>query len=409
VGGAATSLMCGYVRVRTSVGAFVATMVLVVGCVAVGAGVARADAGDPIGSFDSISVRLPGSQWGPNTAPWVIRGWAADPDAPGGSVLVHIYVDGVQSDCRNDHTGVLYVQPCATRTGSGDERPDVAAVYPFAGNESGWQATLYVYEDGHPHTVCTYAINVGAGSNNTTLGCKVLPPVGSTTNLGDPQGNLEAVTAHAGSVRFQGWSGDPDPDADPNNHLGVLVYMDGHPLVNLDTTLSRPDVRRAFPALTNAAGFDAVVPAPPGQHLYCVDAANSGSNGTRNTSLGCLGVDVPSVDPAAVDAVHGAFDGVSLDEQGNWFATGWVWDSAGLGPYPVVIRTVGLRATTADRTADLGTISGTTGDNRPDVQGAYPDAPPDTGFHFPVPPYTSKACAYALRDNTEQLLGCVFD
>src|SRR5205807_1557357 len=128
-------------------------------------------------------------------------------------------------------------------------------------------------------------------------------------------------------------------------------------LVNLDTTLSRPDVHRAVPWLTNAAGFDAVVPAPPGQHLYCVDAANSGSNGTRNTSLGCFAADVPAVDPSIGDAVRGAFDGFFVDDQGNWFAKGWAWDSTGPGPYRVLIRIVGRSsATPADRYADLRTI-----------------------------------------------------
>jgi len=118
---------------------------------------------------------------------------------------------------------------------------------------------------------------------------------------------------------------------------------------------------------------------------------------------------VPAVDPAIGDAVHGALDGFFVDEQANFHATGWAWDSTEPGPYRVLIRSVGLHSDTpTDRVADLATIDGTTGEARPDVQRVYPDAPPDTGFNVAVPPNTSQACAYALRDNAEQLLGCVF-
>ena len=393
---------------RNRTGALVAAGLGLLGLVASISAVAtpaRADAGDPIGAFDSISLRLPFAE-SPNSATWLIRGWAADPDADGAPISVHIYVDGVQADLRGRGPQAPGVDAdYATGTGSpGDERPDVAAVYPFAGDRAGWQSIVRI-GDLRPHTVCTYAINIGSGSNNTTLGCQVLPPLGSTTNLGDPQGHLDAVSVGPGSIRVQGWAGDPDPNADTPQPL--MVYLDGGPYVNANASLDRPDVRAAFPALTNAGGFDETLPVVPGFHILCVDAGNTGDYGTRNTSLGCGLQVVPGAAAQTDDSVHGAFDGFAADEQNNAFAVGWAWDPTSSGPYPVLVREIErqpvLRAPGV--TGEVLVTTGRTGQPRPDVQSSFPDAPPDTGFDIQLPAQ-GFACAYVPHAGAEELLGC---
>ena len=357
---------------------------------------AHATAGDPIGYFDSASVRLSGVFFY-GLSVWEIYGWAADVDAPGASRDVHVYIDGQPQYVV--HTD----QP----------RPDVAAVYPFAGGNSGWQAGI-VAASNQPHTVCTYAMNVGAGTENTTLGCIDIPAQGPEP--GDPSGHLEAVTDTAGSMRFQGWAGDPDPDVtDPSD---VRPFIDGQPYFSVHSTLPRPDVRAAFPALANAGGFDQTIAIPPGRHLYCVDVGNAGRTGGNNPSLGCGVVDVPGPDPVGPDNGGGSWDATvytsSTAEHGPTVTyEGWAWDPTSDGPATVRVRDV----VNGFVTGFLDTQSVDdyqTSEPRPDVRAAYPDAPLNTGFKItydiqyynPHTPTDVYRCFYVDQTVGERLIGC---
>ena len=79
-------------RIRRALGVcvVVAALALVAGPVP-----ARADGGDPIGYLDSISARLGLNSLQPTNpgSRWALFGWAADPDAPGQPLDVHIYVE----------------------------------------------------------------------------------------------------------------------------------------------------------------------------------------------------------------------------------------------------------------------------------------------------------------------------
>ena len=361
-------------------------------------GSARAESSDPVGAFDSISVRFPSVFVDPSV-PWELHGWAADPDAPGQVIGVALYVDGQESSTAQVSS--------SSEVPTGLPRPDVAAVVPYAGENSGWAAEVLV-SDGQPHTVCAYAINAGAGSQNTTLGCQQIPALG-TPNLGDPQGFLDAASTSPGVVRLQGWAGDPDPDAVTTP---VRVFQDGRPLVHVEPSLDRPDVHAALPGLVNAAGFDAVVPALPGLHIYCVDAGNTGEYGTANTSLGCVLRDVPGPSAPGSDDLHGAFDALvphfdpESDNPGGTFAEGWAWDPTGDPPYRVTIRGV-----ERDAFGVMFSQDGMTSEPRPDVRQAFPDAPVDTGFKVDFPRVVANPpvyyCAYAERTGAEQFLGCL--
>ena len=83
-----------------------------------------------------------------------VAGWVVDPDA-GGPTIVQMWLDGR-----------TYTMGWASRP-----RPDVAAVYPWAGPEHGYELSLPASRG--THTVCVPAVNAGQGSN-VSLGCRTV-------------------------------------------------------------------------------------------------------------------------------------------------------------------------------------------------------------------------------------------
>src|SRR5436189_5477672 len=130
----ATSRWVGEGGSTVMIKALAAVMTVVLTGVSALAAPARADDGDPEGAFDSVSVGFPllSDQ---STVPWLIHGWAADPDAPGQRVQVDVYVDGQPSTAFSPAAGPGSVQ-------TGNPRPDVAAVIPFAGDNAGWSSAV---------------------------------------------------------------------------------------------------------------------------------------------------------------------------------------------------------------------------------------------------------------------------
>jgi hypothetical protein len=99
---------------------------------------------DPIGRLDSVSVNIDQA---------TVRGWTVDQDAVTESLPVNLTVDG---------------QLVATVPAS-LPRSDVAAAYPKAGPNHGFEATVNV--PAGTHSVCAVAVNRYAG-RDVTLGCK---------------------------------------------------------------------------------------------------------------------------------------------------------------------------------------------------------------------------------------------
>jgi hypothetical protein len=206
---------------------------------------------DPIGSVDQLTATASGVR---------VTGWALDGDTTA-SVPVHVYVDGVPR----------VVQAKTNRS-------DIARLYPVYGGAHGFD-TQIALTDG-PHSVCVYAINQGAGSNNTTLRC-------ATVQVGNaPVGSFDSATATTGGVRVVGWAWDADTTAP----IQVAVYVDGAGRY-VNTGVARGDVARAFPKAGGNRGFDAVVPASSGAHTVCAYAINS--SGGDNPLLACKSVTVP--------------------------------------------------------------------------------------------------------------------
>ncbi|HXR40911.1 MAG TPA: glycosyl hydrolase family 18 protein [Acidothermaceae bacterium] len=104
--------------------------------------------GSAFGSFDSVVASGAGQA--------TVRGWAIDPDTAD-PIRVDMYVDG---------------HGASSGPANGD-RPDIAAAFAGYGAAHGFNVTLNGLTPGN-HTVCVYAINVGAGSPSTQLGCKAV-------------------------------------------------------------------------------------------------------------------------------------------------------------------------------------------------------------------------------------------
>jgi hypothetical protein len=208
--------------------------------------------GPPIGSLDSAS---------PGTATVRVQGWAMDPDtvAP---IQVHVYVDG---------------RFAGAGTASG-VRDDLVPLFPIAGGAHAFDVTVSGLGGG-PHTVCVWAINVGAGFN-PQIGCQTV------TGDGTPLGSFDQASRFQSTVTVGGWALDPDT-ASP---IQVHVYLDGvgTPLV---AGTSRPDIAAAFPSYGGAHGFLATLPIPAATasqpvHTVCAYAINT-ATGDGNVLLGC--------------------------------------------------------------------------------------------------------------------------
>jgi hypothetical protein len=112
-----------------------------------GCSTVQVPSGNPVGSLEKVS----GAK-----ASVSASGWAIDPDSTG-PISVVAYVDGVKG---------------TTQVASG-ARPDIAASHPGFGAAHGFALSSPVTKAGK-HTVCVFALNTGAGTANTSLGCSTV-------------------------------------------------------------------------------------------------------------------------------------------------------------------------------------------------------------------------------------------
>jgi hypothetical protein len=303
-------------------------------------------------------------------APGTVRveGWTFDPDDPTRSLQVHVYVDGRY---RRASSAAL-------------SRSDVAAAYPAAGPAHGYRVDVAV-PDGR-HQVCTYAINVGAGDRNPSLGCHTV-----TVQLG-PVGSLDAVaTAGVRTVRIAGWTLDREV---PTQSLQVNLQVDGRAAGQVAAGAARADVGRAYPGAGAAHGFSAdLALTAGGTHRVCAYGVNVGSGGT-DTLLGCRSVALPT-------GVRGSLDRVNAVATGQYDLVGWALDTdARTTSIPVHVYVDGKW-----RAASTAAIS------RSDLVSSFPDAGRLHGYSVRVrlAPGSHNVCVYAIRataGGTNPLLGC---
>jgi subtilisin family serine protease len=319
----------------------------------VGCRVVTVPTGSPFGSVDVAAPFLPGLV--------TVSGWTIDPDTAA-SIDVHVYVDGT-------FTGSF---PAA------GSRPDVGASFPGYGAAHGF--AVVVPSLGGTRQVCTYAINVGAGTNQL-IGCRSVGMPG-----GSPFGSVDRVTAGPGGIDVAGWVIEPD------TYLpgGVHVYLDGRFVAARTADGFRPDVGSAFPLYGTAHGYGVTLSAGPGDHQVCVYGIDVGLGG--NVVLGCRSATVPSGSPVgSVDGATGRPGGVDL--------RGWAID-------PDTAASIDVHVYVDGTFAGAFPAAGP----RPDVGAAFPGYGDGHGFALTVASSsgTSVACVYGINvaagDN--RLIGC---
>lgn len=283
-----------------------------------------------------------------------VSGWAFDRDATA-ALPIHVYVGSVGSIIAN-----------------GVSRPDVAAAFPGATSTAGFDTTLPAPIG--PQQVCIHAIDVGGGTGNSLLGCRVV------TVTGPPKGALDAAAARPGSIDVAGWSflpGDPASAA--------VVTVDGEVRGTLARTVARADVVRAIPGADQVSGFTGNVPASAGRRTVCLTAGPAPVG-----ALGCRQVEVPGGSPI------GTIDAVSV-RPGAVVVSGWAIDPDVAGPIDVhvYVDSVGV-AVRADG-------------SRPDVGAVFPAYGPAHGYTAEIPARgTVRVCAYGINVGigSTTALGC---
>ncbi|AMM21698.1 hypothetical protein AX769_18025 [Frondihabitans sp. PAMC 28766] len=206
----------------------------------------------PIGGLDSVSST-------PKTV--TLKGWALDGDTSS-PIHVAVYVDG---------KGTMATANAA--------RADVGARFPNYGSNHGFSVTLS--EKQGTHSVCAYAINVGAAASNPRLGvCRTVvvnqPPIG----------RLDSVTVSGKTITATGWTIDEDT---PTTSTRVAVYVDAAG-AQVTANVSRPDVAKVYAGAGALHGYKVSLTTTSGKHRVC--AYGIDTSGGSNPTLKCVTVTV---------------------------------------------------------------------------------------------------------------------
>lgn len=298
--------------------------------------------GSPVGALDSLQAVDGGIEY---------RGWAIDPDTTG-SIAVHAYVDGVGTPLTADN-----------------DRPDLVPHYPAYGSRHGYsgKATTGIGS----HTVCLYAINVGAGTT-TTLACRQIVVASGPDTGRAPTGNYESLTVDGDTATVTGWAVDPDTAAS----IKVHIYV-GSSGKEYTADKARGDVGNAFPGYGANHGFSEKVSIPVGSSNVCIYAINTAG---PHTLLGCrTAVRQPGRPPV------GNYESITATS-GGLTVSGWALDPDTSSSIAVHVYVDGAGT---PFTADL---------SRPDVARSYPANGELHGFSKFIPAASGvrQACIWAI-------------
>ncbi|HEY2041881.1 MAG TPA: fibronectin type III domain-containing protein, partial [Jatrophihabitans sp.] len=246
-----------------------------------------------------------------------VSGWAIDPDTTA-PLQVHVYVDK---------------QGWAITANL--SRPDVGRVYPKSGSAHGFRTTRSIANG--THTVCAYAINVGAGST-VQLGCR------KVVAANNPTGAVTSARRVAGGFQLSGYAIDPNTPAAITTH----IYVDGHPIAQVRASAPNAAAAARYPHYGPNHGFSYLAVMSAGTHKVCVYGINVGVG--SNTLLYCTTTTI-SFDPV------GHLDSIKRVNASTMSLSGWLVD-------PDSNASISLRVT-----AD-GVVTGTAVANaaRPDLR-----------------------------------------
>jgi hypothetical protein len=307
---------------------------------------------DPVakGSLDSVTVF--GSQFS-------VAGWAFDEDQPSQAISMHVYVDG----------------KAVGSTAAGRWRPDVARAFPGVGYDHGFSAAFTV--GAGSHSVCVYAINVGAGSENPMLGCRSITV---NTASHSPVGALSAATVAGRTATIRGWMVDPDA---PTSAGSVHVYVSNWGATALAAASSTSATRPyAVFGVDSKHGYNLPLTLDAGSYDVCAYGINTGAG--SNTLLGCRAVTIQ----AAAWNPEGRVDGATVHD---WRVSvgGWAVDFD-TPTDPVAVHVY----------LDGRAVSGVRADRpRTDVGRVFPGVGDYHGYQatVTVPAGSHQLCAYAIN------------
>jgi SpoIID/LytB domain protein len=309
---------------------------------------------NPFGDINSITIEA--------GAKARFQGWALDPDTTASTAL-HVYVDG--------NWGGAFSADIS--------RPDVGALYPATGNLHGFDFTLSLGQG--RRSVCIYAINIGPGDDNTSLGCRSviagMPPVG----------DVNSISVTAGQANITGWAVDPDT-ASP---IAVHAYVNGVYAGQTVADRSRPDIGAAYPDAGPLHGLEMSVALAAGKNTVCLYAIDP-EPGSVNPSIGCRTVTLLVEPVGDMHWVVGRATTIDL--------AGWALD-------PDVAAPIAVHLYVDGRWGGALTANGV----RDDVARAFPGTGNLHGFtaSLPAGPGRHEICAYAInqgRGSVNTSLGC---
>ncbi|MFT3944992.1 MAG: hypothetical protein QM705_14370 [Ancrocorticia sp.] len=228
---------------------------------------------DPRGNLDSAVGGIGTITFG---------GWAFDHDAPSTSLGIHLYIGGPAGSAGAEfHTGITSVH-----------RPDVAAAFPGAGTNQGFDISVVTGKRGR-QKVYVYAINLPAGNN---------PLIGTAdVTVGDPNpfGNLDSVVSPGvGKIKVAGWTFDPNA---PKSPVVLHAYVGGpsgtgefHDLGA--TNVLREDIPLKYPQTSPNQGFDVTFDTNKrGRQVVHVYALNVSGTPGDNVLIGSSTVTIDEV------------------------------------------------------------------------------------------------------------------
>ncbi|MGK2956855.1 MAG: peptidoglycan recognition protein family protein [Acidimicrobiales bacterium] len=304
----------------------------------------------PIGSLDLVSIAPGGIR---------VAGWNLDPDTAA-PIGVHTYIDG-------NHVSSITANTA---------RHDIAGTFAGYGPEHGFDTIIGV--GAGAHTVCSYSINVGPGTNSL-LGCRGVMVTDT------PIGSLDLVTMSPGGIRVAGWALDPNA-ASP---VAVHIYVDGNFSGSFTADAPRSDIASIFPSYGAAHGFDTLVGVGPGYHQVCTYSINIGPG--ANSLIGCRVIPTSDNPIGSLDLVTPVPGGLRV--------AGWTLDPNVAGSIDIHIYVDGNFA---------GSFTANT--PRSDVATILPSYGAAHGFDalVGVGPGSHQVCTYAISvgPGTNSFIGC---
>ncbi|GGL09122.1 hypothetical protein JOE58_001308 [Curtobacterium luteum] len=272
--------------------------------------------GSPYGNVDAVTASSASS--------YTVTGWAVDPDTTN-ALRVAFYIDGAGWKTVTANVA----------------RPDLAGSLGAGNTQHGFSAELTGVAPG-AHSVCSYAINQGSGSN-TLLGCYT-----RTITSAAPKGVIDTATGGPGTISAVGWALDPDS----SKPASYKLLVDGTSRASGKTTLVRKDVAAVYPGVGTTLGWSQQLTGiQPGSHtvaLYVVDAPGTGYVKVASKTVS---VTAPSTGKTGgTGAVRGAYESAT-GGAGTITLKGWAIDPDVWDPVKYLLHVDGARKTgTADAT-----------------------------------------------------------